>query len=435
MAFLGAGSIVSVALVAVIVWSVGSPSTTPVPTAPQAQVAPTPVRVVAAPPSPSPIPQTIYAVGQPVAVAGVETHTVVRVENWGGRDPAPPGERYLAVEVRINAAEGKNPKFDQLDYTVGNAPGDIRNAMTIGRDPQLSDGQLTSSGSVDAWVSFRIPDHGPFTLEYAYPLGHDGEVVRTLIRLDPISKATPEPTPPPQPRSTSGQQSTDNWGYPSAFASTYYSGYGAISPQLQSAVTFVGGSWTQPVVSCDGSSRRRSMSIWVGIEDAGGSDLQQLGTGADCEPGTRRPFYYAWYEMFPSFPVLLSVSVRPGDRFTSSVTRSGDTWTLIIANRTTGKRSSTEHVRRTPGTLALWIVEAPSTQVTEVGQHVLPLAKFATVTMTSADAVIGGIRGNVAAASWAHFRFDMTTVDGVPKAAASGLKNGGSGFTSAWRHE
>ena len=129
------------------------------------------------------------------------------------------------------------------------------------------------------------------------------------------------------------------------------------------------------------------------------------------------------------------MAVRPGDRFTASVTRRGSSWTLTITNRTTGKRSSTKHVRATPGTLALWIVEAPSTQVTQVGLHVLPLAKFATVTMTSAQTVIGGIRGNVASPRWAHIRFDMTTTDGVAKAIASRLQDGGSAFTSAWRHQ
>ena len=117
------------------------------------------------------------------------------------------------------------------------------------------------------------------------------------------------------------------------------------------------------------------------------------------------------------------------------MTRHGNTWTLAITNRTTGKKSSTNHVRHTPGTLALWIVEAPSTQVTQLGQHVIPLARYATVTVTSAQAVIGGVRSNVAGAPWAHFRFDMITSDGTPKAITSRLKSGGATFTSAWRHQ
>ncbi len=438
IATLGVAALASVALVSGLTWFASRPTATPQPSSAQATDSARPSRAPVKSPSPPPSQQATYGIGQPVAVAGVETHTVLRVEVWPGRDSAPAGERYLAVEVEIQADVGKSPKFDQLDYTVRNQGGAVRNALPVGRIPQLGGGQLAPSTSVTAWVTFQVPDPGPYSLAYAFPLGHDGVVDRTVVRLDPIAPATPEPTSAPQPKATTGPESpptSANWGYPTALTSTYYSGYGAISPLQTAAVTFVTGSWTQSQVTCDGSSQRRSMAIWVGIEDVAGNDLEQLGTGADCEPGTTRPRYYAWYEMFPSNPVLLSLSVRPGDQFTASVTRHGNTWTLAITNRTTGKKSSTNHVRRTPGTLALWVIEAPSTQVTQLGQHVIPLARYATVTMTSAQAVIGGVRSTVAGAPWAHFRFDMVTSDGAPKAITSKLKSGGTTFTSAWRHQ
>lgn len=448
-----AASAVSLALVGALLWSVGltSPKTAPgSPTPFAATLEPSPTQLVAdgpsaspsASPSVSPSGPSIPAIGQPVPIAGVETHTVLRVEAWPGRDPAPAGERYLAVEVRIQANPGKTPRFDQIDYAVANGSGGFRNPLLLGRNPQLGSGSTARGGTVRAWVTFLVPDPGPFTLLYGYPLGFNGEVVRTSIRLDPISKPTPEPTPRPTPRSTPGPArtpgpttpSSSNWGYPTAIPSTYYSGYGVMSP-TQQAIGTVSGAWTQPRVTCDGGSQRRLMSVWVGIEDSTGTDLQQLGTGGQCVPGSKVPRYYAWFEMFPSASVLIAMAVRPGDRFAASVQRHGSDWTLKITNRTTGAKFSTIQTRSTPGTVALWIVEAPSSQATEVGLHVIPLAKYSTVTMTSCLTIVAGVHGNISTTRWAHFRFDMRTTSGIAKAVTGDLRSGGTGFTSVWRHQ
>ena len=431
---------VSLALIAAGLWSVRAPAPAVVPSAPtHADATPSPSAppAIAVGPSATPIGPAVYKVGQPVAVAGVEIHTVLRVEVWPGRDPAPTGERYLAVEVNIQANRGQTPRFDQMDYAVAIGSGAYRNALLLGRNPQLGSGTAALGRTVRAWVTFQVPGPGPFTLLYEYPLGENGQVVKTTIRLDPISKPTPEPTPQPTPRSTPGSQppgSPANWGYPNAIRSTYYSGYGVISPTAQT-VTFISGSWTQPRITCDGGSSTRLMAIWVGIEDSAGNDLQQLGTGAECDPGSTVPQYYAWFEMFPSPTVLVAIPVRPGDRFAASVQRRGSVWTLKLTNRTTGKGFSTNRTRATPGTVALWIVEAPSTQSTDPGMHVVPLAKYATVTVSSCQAVVAGVRGTIGAASWAHIRFDMATTGGLPKATTGGLRSSGSSFSSTWRHQ
>ena len=49
------------------------------------------------------------------------------------------------------------------------------------------------------------------------------------------------------------------------------------------------------------------------------------------------PRYFAWYEMFPAFPVNFANPVRPGDHFTGSVTfTGGGHYTLVLKDTTAG---------------------------------------------------------------------------------------------------
>ena len=123
----------------------------------------------------------LIPVGQAVTLAGVETHAVLRVESWPGLVPAGPGERYLAVEVQVRALPGHTARFDQLYYTVGNAAGVLRNAPQVGRQPALAYGILAPGQSVTGWVSFLVPDPGPFVLNYHYPRGSNGETVNVTV--------------------------------------------------------------------------------------------------------------------------------------------------------------------------------------------------------------------------------------------------------------
>lgn len=68
------------------------------------------------------------------------------------------------------------------------------------------------------------------------------------------------------------------------------------------------GTWTVPAVAARGGKPGVS-SLWVGIDDAVGS-LFQAGTEQDY---TLWPTYYAWFEWFPQFSVVVSnFSVAPG---------------------------------------------------------------------------------------------------------------------------
>src|SRR5436305_631359 len=111
--------------------------------------------------------------------------------------------------------------------------------------------------------------------------------------------------------------------------SSNWSGYSAINGHY----TNVSANWTQPTASC--TSQTTYSSFWVGLDGDGSNTVEQTGTSADCSGGS--PRYYAWYEMYPKYPVNLSIPVKPGDSMTGSVATDGKgRFTLTIRNNTTG---------------------------------------------------------------------------------------------------
>src|ERR1044071_5102244 len=85
--------------------------------------------------------------------------------------------------------------------------------------------------------------------------------------------------------------------------STNWSGYAVTGNRF----TSVSASWTQPSVTCSATAYS---SFWVGLDGDTSNTVEQTGTDADCSGST--PQYYAWYEMYPKFPVNLKGTVRPG---------------------------------------------------------------------------------------------------------------------------
>ena len=74
-----------------------------------------------------------------------------------------------------------------------------------------------------------------------------------------------------------------------------------------------------------GPSRRATAAAAATSTPASGSasTAPAADRGADRQRGGLRwhsPRYFAWYEMFPAFPVNFSNRVRPGDHFSASVT-------------------------------------------------------------------------------------------------------------------
>jgi hypothetical protein len=197
--------------------------------------------------------------------------------------------------------------------------------------------------------------------------------------------------------------------------SSNWSGYSAIN----GTYTSVSGSWKQPTASC--TSQTTYSSFWVGLDGDGSNTVEQTGTSADCSGGS--PRYYAWYEMYPKFPVNLGLAVRPGDSMSGSVTTDGrGKFTLHIHNNTTGGDFATTQVlKRAHLASAEAIAEAPSGS-----GGVLPLTNFGTASF-SAVTVNGQAIG-----AFNPDRIDMVA-NGVTKATTSNL-SGGTAFSVTWKH-
>jgi Peptidase A4 family len=197
--------------------------------------------------------------------------------------------------------------------------------------------------------------------------------------------------------------------------SSNWSGYSAINGRY----TSVSASWTQPTANC--TSATTYSSFWVGLDGYGSNTVEQTGTSADCNGGS--PRYYAWYEMYPKFPVNLSLTINPGDSISASVTTDGGgRFTLTITNNSNGQSSTTtQRLPRAKLASAEAIAEAPSGS-----GGVLPLTNFGTVNFTSTT-VNGQPIG-----TFNPDKIDMVSGSTL-KAQTSGL-SGDTNFSVTWKH-
>lgn len=186
--------------------------------------------------------------------------------------------------------------------------------------------------------------------------------------------------------------------------SSSWSGYVASTPPRAATplkFTQATGSWRVPRVTC--KKRGTSAAFWVGI---GGSTpaapaLEQLGTSADCEPDGK-PLYRAWTEIVPDPGTFISLKVHPGDLVTAAVVIDGQTVTMSLANRTTGKRYSTSIAVQQPidTSSAEWIAEAPSLCRTQSACDVVPLSNFNTVAFDNIATTANGHMGVLTDRAW-----------------------------------
>src|SRR5205085_6278605 len=171
--------------------------------------------------------------------------------------------------------------------------------------------------------------------------------------------------------------------------------------------------------SCAGTWQSR---CWVGLDGDGSKSVEQTGSSADCS-SAGVPSYYAWYEMYPKYPVNLSGTVRPGDAFTASVTTDGvGRFTLTITDSTQGWTfQTTQRSNKAALASAEVIAEAPSSR-----SGVLPLTNFGSVNFTSATA------NGASLAAFSPDRIDM--VSGPTTKAQTGAISSNGSFSVAWKH-
>jgi hypothetical protein len=200
-------------------------------------------------------------------------------------------------------------------------------------------------------------------------------------------------------------------------SSTNWAGYSATGGRF----TSISASWTQPTAVCTfGSSWS---SFWVGLDGDGSNTVEQTGSSADCS-SANVPSYYAWYEMYPKYPVNLSGPVKAGDAFTASVTTDGvGRFTLTINDTTQGwSYQTTQRSNKASLYSAEVIAEAPSSR-----SGVLPLTNFGRVAFSNSTA------NGVSLANLNPDRIDMVS-GGTTKASTGSISSGGS-FTVTWQHQ
>jgi Peptidase A4 family len=238
----------------------------------------------------------------------------------------------------------------------------------------------------------------------------------------------------------------------------------------------VSGSWVVPTVKC--TSGQSYSSFWVGLGGSGSgssstsasdsgswsdpssmsgsasgssssTSLEQAGTEADCGADGSAT-YSAWYELVPSPPVKVGLSVHPGDHVTSKVTVDGSNVTVQLSNTTTGQSFEKTLQASSPDvSSAEWIAEAPST-CTQGASNCTPLslADFGTAQFSGASATTtDGHTGTVSDSNWqtaavtlspsasqsgfgdAQFTsYDSSSAGATP----SSLSSDGSSFSVAW---
>jgi hypothetical protein len=189
-----------------------------------------------------------------------------------------------------------------------------------------------------------------------------------------------------------------------------WSGYGDTNTGGQ-VYSKVAGSWTQPAVTC--TQEDQWVVTWVGIDGLTNSTVEQDGTLAQCFQG--KAHYYTWWEMYPTNDIqVVGSTVKPGDKITGSVVRTGTKYALKVTDATTTANSSAE-----------WIAEAPTGPT---GQY--PLADFHSWKLTSATVTAGSKSGDIS--TFPDDEITMIDSSLTYPLATPGALTGGNSFTVTW---
>jgi len=191
---------------------------------------------------------------------------------------------------------------------------------------------------------------------------------------------------------------------PAALADTSESSNWAGYAIHRNGVSFskVVGAWRQPHAACTPGEPSYS-AVWVGI---GGysitSDaLEQIGTEVDCT-AAGKVASSAWYEMVPAASQTIKLIVRPGDELSASVRVLGRTVQLTLDDLTRHRTfTKTLDASVVDVSSAEWIVEAPSTCLSNNSCQTLPLANFGSTGFDRARAEsTTGHTGSIADHAW-----------------------------------
>jgi len=199
-----------------------------------------------------------------------------------------------------------------------------------------------------------------------------------------------------------------------------WSGYADVSKTY----TKVGGSWTQPAITCHSNSDTEIAVFWVGIDGFSSGTVEQDGTLAICQSGAIS--YADWWEMYPTNNVIEVNAISAGSKFTSTVTSTGSTYKLTVTDHTNPSASFTQTATCSScvKSSAEWIAERPSGSG---GLFVLP--NFHKWSVTKAT-VTSGTNGVIS--SFPDDAITMKNNSGQTLVSVGALNTGGNGFTATW---
>lgn len=206
----------------------------------------------------------------------------------------------------------------------------------------------------------------------------------------------------------------------SQVSSTNWSGYADTS----STFSTVTAHWTEPSASC--TSATSLAAFWVGIDGYSSSSVEQDGTLIECYLGTA--YQYTWWEMYPTNDIqVVGSTLAAGDSITSSVVRSGTSYTLKVTDSThsADSFSTTQTCSSCANSSAEWIAEAPSGS-----SGVYPLSHFST--WTASSATVTGSSGAGVISSYTDDEITMIDSSSRVKAQPGALNSSGNGFSVTW---
>jgi hypothetical protein len=206
--------------------------------------------------------------------------------------------------------------------------------------------------------------------------------------------------------------------------SSNWSGYADVNTSGNTYST-VTGKWTEPTVTCSGSTTALA-AFWVGIDGFSSDSVEQDGTLAECFEGSL--FSFSWWEMYPTNAIqVVGESVAAGDSITASVVKTGTSYALKVTDstHTANSFSTTQSCSSCANSSAEWIAEAPSGSA-----GIYPLPDFHSWTESGATVKSGTTTGVIS--TFPDDSINMVDGSGNTEASTGALNAAGSGFTVTW---
>jgi hypothetical protein len=207
-----------------------------------------------------------------------------------------------------------------------------------------------------------------------------------------------------------------------------WSGYADTASKAQT-FTKVSGAWTAPSVTC--SAEDQVTSNWVGLDGFNSNTVEQLGTIGWCFRG--KPIYFTWYEMFPANTVEVGTALKPGDKISASVTRTGTSYALKLTDSTTAGNNisvtKTCALTKCVDTSAEWISERPAFNTTGI----VPQAHYNAFNLTSGAQTSNGTAGTIGTGPGVNAITMIDSTQTYNLNTVSGL-TGGNSFSTTWKN-